>query len=154
MLLRIEAFTYKHGNKIPKKYTCDGEELSPGIIWDEVPKDTKSFALIMEGLDVPHRSTPLVLWVVYNIPGDLREIATDSLPEKAVVGTNDLGKLGYSGPCPQPGPDHQRYQVQLYALDEELYLPPSATKQDLVHAMKDHILDTARAIGTYERHKK
>lgn len=154
MILRIEAFTYKYGNKIPKKYTCDGQEISPGLIWDKVPEGTKSFALIMENLDASGQSNPLVLWIVYNIPGNLREIPTGTLPEKAQVGTNDLGVIGYSGPCPKPGPDHQRYQVQLYALDEELYLPPSATKQDLVHAMKDHILDTSQVIGTYERHKK
>ncbi len=156
MIVRIEAFTYSYGNKIPKKYTCDGEEISPCMIWDEVPEGTKSFALIMEDLDVPSRSTPLTLWLVYNIPGDLREIATNAVPEQATVGTNDMEKVGYSGPCPEPGTDYQRYRIQLYALDTELDLPSDATKHTLMTAMKDHILATTDAIGIYKRydHKK
>lgn len=154
MKLRIEAFIYNYGNNIPIKYTCDGEEISPGIKWSEVPEGTKTFAIIMEGLDTPDRSNPLVLWILYNIPGKIREIVTDTIPEDANVGTNDLGKVGYTGPCPKPGPDHQRYRVQLYALDTTLNLSDGATKQEFLHAAKNHILNTTEVIGVYERYKK
>ncbi len=153
MLIRINAFTQNHSNTIPKKYTCDGEGISPEISWDEVPEKTESFALIMEGLDVPNRSNALVLWVIYNIPGALRTIASNSIPEQAKVGINDLGKKRYSAPCPKPGPHPQKYQITLYALDTTLiFLPDETTKEDLVKAMKKHVLATAENIGFCERH--
>ncbi len=152
MIVRIEAFTTSYGDTIPKKYTCDGEEISPGLKWDDVPSGTKSFALIMEDLDVPSRSNPLTLWIVYNIPGDVREIETNTIPDEAQVGTNDLGKGGYSGPCPEPGTDPQRYRLQVYALDTEFDIPAGETKHTLMTAMKDHILATAEALATYKRH--
>ncbi len=153
MIIRINAFTQSHGNTIPKKYTCDGEDISPEIIWDEVPEKTESFVLIMEGLDVPHRSNPLVLWVVYNIPGTARNIASNSIPKEAKVGINDLGKKQYNGPCPKPGTHHQRYRATLYALDKTfVFLPDDVTKEVLVKAMKNHVLGTAEEIAFGERH--
>lgn len=151
MLIRINAFT--QSNTIPKKYTCDGEGISPEASWEEVPEKTESFVLIMEGVDVPNRSNPLVLWVVYNIPGTVRAIASNTVPEQAKVGINDLGKKRYSAPCPKPGSHKQRYRVTLYALDKTLvFLPDGITKEDLVKAMKNHILATAENIGFCERH--
>ena len=153
MLIRINAFTQSHSNTIPKKYTCDGEGISPEISWDEVPEKTESFALIMEGLDVPNRSNPLVLWVIYNIPGPLRAIASNSTPSEAKVGINDLGKKRYSAPCPKPGTHKQRYQVTLYSLDKTfVFLPDETTKEELVKAMKHHILAVTENIGFCERH--
>lgn len=154
MKIKIEAFMYRYGNRIPPKYTCDGEELSPGIVWNDVPEGTKSFAILMEDLDVPDRSNTLVLWLVYNIPGTVREIATGKLPEQAQVGINDLGKTRYTGPCPHPGSRHQRYNVLLYALDKILDLNSGATKDDFFRAIKGHILARVEAIGIYEHYKK
>lgn len=154
MRMRVEAFTQRYESQIPEKYTCDGESISPGIIWDEVPGGTKSFAVIMEGMDTPDRSNPLVLWLVYNISANIREIKTDEFPQSAQLGTNDLGKQDYSGPCPKPGPDHQRYSVQLYALDALLDLDDGATIKEFLRAAKDHILDQIEIIGMYERYKK
>jgi Raf kinase inhibitor-like YbhB/YbcL family protein len=156
MIIRIEAFTdSSYGVSIPKKYTCDGGKVSPGLTWDEVPQKTKSFALIMEDLDVPNRSNPLVTWVIYHIPGDVRVIKTGSLPTGAKVGLNDLGKTTYGAPCPEPGTYQHRYQVQLYALDTELMLPNGTVdKQALMKAMKGHILETATTVATCESYKK
>ena len=154
MKLIIEAFLNHSDNKIPQKYTCLGEEISPGMTWEDVPEKTKSFAITMEAIDVPNRSTPLVLWIVYNISENVRKFKTNSVPENALIGTNDLGKTAYSGPCPEPGAKHHRYIVQLYALDAVVDLPAGATKHDLIHAMKNHILAEDRAIGTFDIYKK
>ncbi len=152
MIVRVEAFTSSHGNTIPIKYTCDGEQISPGVTWHDVPEGTQSFMLIMEALDVPNRSNPLTLWIVFDIPSDVREIVTNSVPEFAKLGTNDRGKADYSGPCPAPGPTLQRYCIKLYALDKELDLPAGTIKRTLEAAMKDHILAKDEAIATYKRH--
>ena len=155
MFLRVEAFiSGSYDNKIPKKYTCDGGEVSPGMHWEDAPEGTKSFAIVMRGIDTPDRSTPLVLWLVYNIPGNVYEIKTGEIPEGAQVGTNDRGKIGYSGPCPKPGPDHQRYIVQIYALDSVLDLPDEVTEKEFMKAAKDHILDDIEIVAVYETYKK
>lgn len=154
MTLKIDAFMYRYGNKIPPKYTCDGQELSPRLEWDDVPENTQSFAVLMEDLDVPNRSNPLVLWLIYNIPATTRVIETGIIPDGAHVGTNDLGKCHYTGPCPRPSPDNQRYSVQLYALDTVLDLKDCATAPVFFTAAKDHILARVEVIGTYERYKK
>jgi Raf kinase inhibitor-like YbhB/YbcL family protein len=153
MNLIIEAFMYSYGNKIPKKYTCDDENITPGLKWENVPEGVKSFAIIMEDPDVKSRSTPFVHWVVYNIAGEIRQFETGVVPEKVKQGTNDFGKIGYQGPCPEPSADHHRYFVKLYALDTMLDLPEGATKQELVRAMKNHILAEHEVIGFYERNK-
>lgn len=153
MNLKIEAFMHRSNNKIPQKYTCDSGEISPGMSWNEVPEHTQSFAVIMEDLDVPGRSNTLALWLVYNIPATVREIKTGLVPQGAQVGINDLGKTHYSGPCPEPGTHHQRYRIQLYALDMMLDLKDGITEHAFLTAAKNHILDRAEAIATYERHK-
>jgi hypothetical protein len=156
MILRIEAFTNENGNNvIPKKYTCNGEEVSPGVQWSEAPEKTKSFVLLMEGIDEHDRSNPLLLWLLYNIPGDLREIITNEIPVGAHVAINDLGKQGYTGPCPEPGKTHYQYQITLHALDAKLFLPNTAPAhgKEIKRAMKDHIIATAYALATYENHK-
>ncbi len=152
MIVRVEAFTSSHGNMIPIKYTCDGEQISPGVTWHDVPEGTQSFTLIMEALEVPNRSNPLTLWIVFDIPSDVREIVTNSIPEFAKLGTNDLENADYNGPCPEPGPDTHRYCIKLYALDKELDLPAGTTKHTIETAMKDHILAKDEAIATYKRH--
>lgn len=155
MFLRVEAFTSdSYGSKIPRKYSAEGEEISPGLIWQNVPEGTKSFAIIFKGLDTPDRSTPLTLWLVYNIPATVSEINTGQVPEGSQVGKNDRDRVGYSGPCPKAGPDHQRYSVELYALDTVLDLPDGATEHEFMKAAKGHILSETAIFATYERYEK
>jgi Raf kinase inhibitor-like YbhB/YbcL family protein len=155
MFLKIEAFSCGScGSGIPTKYTCDGSEISPGMQWSDVPENVKSFAVLMEGLDTPNRSNPLVLWLLYDIPRDIREIKTNSLPAGTKVGKNDRGRLGYSGPCPNPGTDHQRYLIRLYALGEPLMLSEGLTKDEFVRLAKEHIIDQTEVVATYERFDK
>jgi Raf kinase inhibitor-like YbhB/YbcL family protein len=149
MKLRSPAF--KHGAKIPAKYTCDGENISPPLTISDVPSETKSLALIMEDPDVPKNIRKDGMWdhwVVFDMPGDLREIREGEEPE----GTHGIGtgeNLSYFGPCP-PDREH-RYFFRLYALDMEFSLPEKATKQEVEKAMESHILSKAELMGTYER---
>lgn len=151
MYIHIEAFSYRYGNRIPKKYTCDGEQISPGMSWNDVPEGTKTFAIMLEDLDAPVRRGSLVLWLVYDIPADVRGIETGEIPQNARVGTNDLGKTRYDGPCPVPGSNHQRYSVLLFALDTFIG-EDDVDKKEFLKRIKGHILARAEAIGTYERH--
>ena len=149
--LRSSAF--QANGSIPKKYTCDADDLSVPLGWSDAPAGVKSFALIADDPDAP--AGTWVHWVLYDLPADARELAegvglAEKLESGAKQGKNDFGKIGYGGPCPPRGPAH-RYFFKLYALDRILGLEPRATKQQLSTTMKNHILAVAQLVGTYKR---
>ena len=154
--------------RIPKKNSCYGANLSPPLDWSEVPDGTMSFALIAE--DIDHQAGTWALWVLYNIPPDVTELAegiptsTQVLPDGTTQGTNDDRQPGYNGPCPPPNlfevdigdpgvasgtAAPHAYYFRLYALDAELDLAPGASKAELVSAMEGHILARADTVGKH-----
>ena len=153
MSLQIISTAFSAGEAIPKKFTCDGPDVSPKLTWNEPPAKTKSFALIMDDPDAPVGTW--VHWVLYDLPADTGELPEgvarqEQLASGARQGRNDFGKIGYGGPCPPPGKPH-RYFFKLSALDTKLNLKSGATKADLERAMKGHILAQAELIGRYGR---
>lgn len=153
MAFRIESPAFSAQGKIPPKYTCDGTDVSPPLVWKEAPEGTKSFALISDDPDAPVGNW--VHWVVYDLPPGTQELQeavpkTERLASGAKQGLTDFREVGYGGPCPQPGKPH-RYFFKLYALDTALDLPPKATKADLLVAMTGHVLAQAELVGLYQR---
>jgi Raf kinase inhibitor-like YbhB/YbcL family protein len=153
MKLELTSTAFREGETIPKQYTGDGKNVSPPLRWSEPPQGTNGFALICDDPDAPRGTW--VHWVLYNLPADQRELA-EAVPAQDVVGggarqgKNDFGKLGYGGPAPPPGKPH-RYYFKLYALDKLPDLAPGATKEQLVAAMKGHILAEGQLMGRYGR---
>ncbi len=153
MSLKLTSTAFDPGANIPKKFTCDGPDVSPALAWTDAPAGTQSFALIVDDPDAP--VSTWVHWVLYDLPANARELAEgvpkqEELPSGARQGRNDFRKIGYGGPCPPPGPAH-RYFFKLYALDSKTSLKPGATKADLQKAMKGHILAEAELMGRYQR---
>jgi len=153
MSFQISNTVFSNGQTIPKKFTCDGPDVSPQLSWKEAPAATQSFALIMDDPDAP--SGTWVHWVLYNLPANTSELPEgmdkpEQLAAVALQGRNDFRKIGYGGPCPPRGTPH-RYYFKLYALDTKLDLKGGATKSDLEHAMKGHILGEAELMGRYGR---
>jgi Raf kinase inhibitor-like YbhB/YbcL family protein len=153
MAFELLSPAFQEGKPIPRKYTCDGPDISVPLRWHGPPDGTKSFALIADDPDAPRGTW--VHWVMYDLPPDIEEIP-ESIPGDEVLdngakqGKNDFGNIGYGGPCPPPGSPH-RYYFKLYALDRWTGLKPKATKQQLVAAMKGHVLAEAHFTGTYKR---
>ena len=152
MAFEITSNAFRSGSSVPKKFTCDGPDVSPALSWTGAPAKTKSFALIVDDPDAPVGTW--VHWVLYNLPSDTRNVAEGTpkdprLPNGALQGRNDFGKVGYNGPCPPRGSAH-RYFFKIYALDSPMGLKPGATKADLERAMKGHTLDQAQLIGTFQ----
>ena len=150
--MEIKSSEFKEGSSIPVKYTCDNIDVSPPLEWSQVPAGVKTFALICDDPDAP--GATWVHWVIFNIPGNLREFrenipATETLGNGALQGKNDFGKIGYGGPCP-PGGTH-RYYFKLYALDTMLDLKSGIIKKDLLKAIEGHILDEVHLMGRYRR---
>ena len=151
MILSTTAF--QAGQPIPRICTCDGEDRSPDLEWSEVPVQSRSFALVCDDPDAPKGTW--VHWVLFNLPADAVQLAagvpgTPELPSGARQGVNSSGKVGYSGPCPPPGPAH-RYYFRLYALDTVLNIAPGARRADLDQALGTHVLAEATLMGTYGR---
>ena len=146
--MKLTSPAFENGGNIPKKYTCDGEGVSPSLIISDILQDTLSLALIM---DDPDASVPggFVHWVIFNLDPKTKEIRENSKPESGTEGTNSGKKTGYMGPCPPSGTHH--YQFKLYALDTTLDLSSSAKKQDIEKAMEGHILDQTLLVGLYQR---
>lgn len=145
--LSISSPAFPHNGMIPKRYTCDGADVSPPLLLGHVPEKTGSLALIVDDPDAPRGTW--VHWVVWNIGPDTREIPEDSVPPGALQGTNDFGKRKYGGPCPPSGT--HRYFFKLYALDAPLALSAGATKAQVEKAMSGHLLGKAERIGLYRR---
>lgn len=153
MSLEVTSTAFEQGKAIPKEYTGDGKDVSPPLRWSEPPAETKSIALICDDPDTPRGTW--VHWVLFNLPPETRELnegipAEDTLPSGAKQGKNDFGSIGYGGPAPPKGKPH-RYFFKVYALSEELRLPPGATKSELVQAMNGHILAEGQLMGTHQR---
>jgi Raf kinase inhibitor-like YbhB/YbcL family protein len=152
MPFAIASSAFEHGDPIPTRFSCDGENASPPLSWGDPPEGTLSIALIMDDPDAP--SGTFVHWVLYDVPAATRSLPTgvpteDRLPDGGVQGRNGAGRTGYIGPCP-PGGRH-RYFFHLYALDSDLGLEPGVSKQQLLGQMDGHVLAEAELMGTYAR---
>lgn len=141
---------FGQGEMIPTEYSCEGGELSPPLVWSNVPEETGSFVLLVEDAD----SSPpnFVHWMVFNIPGEIRELregasSVGSLPKGAVEGMTDFGDVGYGGPCPPEG--IHRYHFRLYALNAILDLEEGVTRRHLLREMEGHVLARGELIGRY-----
>ena len=142
--MKITSPDFENNSYIPKKFTCDGEDVNPALAVGGIPKEAKSLALIVDDPDAPRGIW--VHWVVYDIPvtGNIGE---NSVPGKQ--GTTDSGNKNYGGPCPPSGT--HRYYFKVYALDTMLNLNEGVRKADLEKAMQGHILDKAELMGLYKR---
>ena len=144
--MKIQSPAFEHEQAIPRKYTCDGEDVSPPLVFRDVPKGTKSLAIVVDDPDAP--LGVFDHWIAWNLPPDARELSEGARVEKQ--GKNDFGEQRYRGPCPPRGSLH-RYRFKLYALDATLDLPIGASKKQLEKAMEGHILAKGELVGTYKR---
>lgn len=153
MALHLETPAFGPGSDIPVQYTCDGDDISPPLRWNDPPAATGSLALVVDDPDAPGRTW--VHWILYDLPAAERElpegVPTDgTLESGAKQGHNDFGRSGYGGPCPPRGTGH-RYYFRLFALDAALGLRPGATRAQLDRAMRGHVLAQAELMGRYRR---
>jgi Raf kinase inhibitor-like YbhB/YbcL family protein len=143
--LNSEAFT--HGDEVPHRHTCDGEDVSPALSWSDPPEGTRALALIVEDPDAPVGTfTHWLAWNIDPLAGGLAE--GESAPAE---GRNDFGIGGWSGPCPPPGHGTHRYFFRPHALDAQLDVGFGAGRRELDEALADHVVAIAELMATYER---
>lgn len=153
MALQLTSRAFEAGGAIPRRFTCDGEDVSPPLEWRDAPTAAASFVLVVDDPDAPRATW--VHWLLYDLPAGFVELPDGVPPDRqlgsgARQGVNDFRKVGYGGPCPPPGPAH-RYFFRLYALDVKLGLRAGARRAELEQAMKGHVMDQAELMGRYGR---
>ena len=156
MPLTLTSTAFEDQGAIPRRYTCEGDDVSPALAWSDAPDGTQSFVLIVDDPDAPDPDAPKmtwVHWVLYNIPatadGLAEAVAPAALPSGTGEGSNDWKRTGYGGPCPPIG--RHRYFHKLYALDVVLPDLGAPTKAELEPAMEGHVLARVELVGTYQK---
>ncbi len=152
--MQLSSSAFLDGETIPRRYTCDGDNVSPPLSWSAPPKGTKSFAVLCEDPDAPGRSWHH--WAIYDIPQERQSLAEHVVrsdgPDGSHQARNDFHKAGYDGPCPPLGHGPHRYKFRLVALSvEHLPLQKGSSCEAVSAAVKNHTLATADLTGLYAR---
>ena len=130
---------------IPAAHTCKGSGVAPALVFNGVPSEAKSLALIMHDPDAP--AGDFTHWTLWNVPADTTTLGDGPMPEGVLEGMNDFGAIGYGAPCPPPAQTH-RYFFELYALDTVIdELDAGAPRVMLEQAMQGHVLAKAELTG-------
>lgn len=155
--MKLESPAFTNNGDMPSRLTCEGQDVSPALVWSGVPDGAKSLVLIVDDPDAPDPKAPKmtwVHWVLYNLPPTLAGLpeAVATLPIGTGEGLNDWKRAGYGGPCPPIG--KHRYFHKLYALN--IVLPDLAkpTKAKVEQAMQGHVLAEAQLVGLYQKQPK
>jgi Raf kinase inhibitor-like YbhB/YbcL family protein len=147
MTLQVSSPAFADGAPIPRKYTCDGEDLAPPLEWQDVPDRTKSIAVICDDPDAP--SGTFTHWVLYDVPASVRALAAGQSIGR--TGVNSFGHAKYGGPCPPKGHGVHHYRFHVYALGVASLGGRELSKKAALDAMRGHILAEGEVVGTYER---
>jgi Raf kinase inhibitor-like YbhB/YbcL family protein len=137
--------------RVPQRFTCDGDNISPALEWSDVPAEAVELALICEDPDAPGKK--FVHWVPWGIdPGSVTRLSAGEVPAGCLHGRNDFGGNAYGGPCPPPGYGPHHYYFMLFAVREPISLSEGASVDELRGAIADsRALADATLVGTYER---
>ena len=151
--LKVASPDFDDGGDIPSEFTCDGEDKSPLISWDQPPDGTQSVVVIVDDPDAP--SGIFVHWVIFNLPGNSDRLRRDIPANESIAGaiqaTNSFQQTGYGGPCPPRGDDPHEYRFQVYGLNAKLDLTAEATATDVLTAIRGSVIAQGHLSGMYAR---
>jgi hypothetical protein len=143
----VRSPSFDTHQKIPRKYTCDGEDINPPLKINNIPSIAKSIVVMMEDPDAPVET--IVHWILMGIdPSDAGYIPEGMSP--GILGRNDFGRIGYSGPCPPSGT--HRYFFRVFVLDWNPRFMVGSTKEEVFEEMKDHIMARGELVGKYSKY--
>jgi len=140
--------SFPAGGAIPRRFTCDGEDVSPALAWKGAPPETAEFVLVVDDPD----ARGFVHWLLVDLTGTASGSIPEgysSSPDAAQQGTNDFGRVGWGGPCPPSGT--HRYVFTLSALGGPVALPGAPRADAVRAAMAGQVLATATLEAAYRR---
>lgn len=150
--MTLSSRAFRDGEAIPRKFTGEGEDLSPALEWKNAPEGTQSFALICHDPDAPliePGSYGFAHWVLYNIPGAVTGLVEGT--DEYTCGVNNFDREAYGGPMPPEGHGPHRYYFWLFALDDDESREPGLTLRELLERIEPHVIGMNRLVGTFER---
>jgi Raf kinase inhibitor-like YbhB/YbcL family protein len=154
--MRLLSPIFQNEGEFPKRFTCEGDNISPELSWQDAPKETECFVLILHDPDASRRNG-FTHWLLYDIPSTINRLR-ENVPKEAQLadagrqGRNDSGEIGYTGPCPPSG--RHRYFARLYALRERLNLPAGADVTEVQTALAGKVIEQAELMATYQKSAK
>jgi Raf kinase inhibitor-like YbhB/YbcL family protein len=147
--IRLTSPAFEDGGTIPRRFTCDGDDVSPPLAWSGVPSGARSLSLLVEDPDAP--SGTFVHWTVYGLAQDITRLEADRLPDDAREGESSFGDDGYRGPCPPEGDEPHRYVFTIYALRAAPDLDPGAAPEAVRDAIAEGAIARGQLTGRYGR---
>ena len=152
--MKLSSTGFANGATIPRRFTCDDQDVSPPFTWSDAPKGTKSFALLCDDPDAPAGTWHH--WAAYDLPADRTSLAEGAAGRADEEGfkqaVNDFQRIGYGGPCPPHGHGAHHYRFRLLALSvAQLALRGHPSCQDVEREARQHLLGEALLVGIYKR---
>lgn len=146
--IKLSSPVFLYGESIPTKYTCNGEDINPSLLIENISTQVKTLVLTMEDPDAPTGTWNH--WIAFNIVPSSSSLEIPEGDENiGTSGKNSWGETGYSGPCPPSEVHH--YVFTVYALDQQLNLATGTSKQQVLAAIQGHVLAQSELIGVYEK---
>ncbi len=143
---QLTSAAFKNNADIPKKYTCDGGDVNPPLVFKNVPLKAKSLAVTVTDPDAPEGTW--AHWIIYNIPPNTGKIIENTNP--ATEGLSDFGKYTYGCPCP-PDDKLHHYVFRVYALNAVLNINEGPSISEVEKAIRGHIITKTELTGTYQK---
>lgn len=152
--IEVSSAAFAEGAVIPRHFAGDGDDVSPPLSWSKVPAATREVVVLCEDPDAPFPS-PFVHWLIHGLPPAVRSLS-EGVTDTPVIpaahqGKNSRRDTGYMGPLPPPGHGVHHYYFEVFALDAALDLDGAPTRDQLVRAMRGHVIGSGALVGTYTR---
>ena len=150
--IKLLSPAFANNSNIPRKYSCDGIDLSPPLNWSSPPPGTKALAILVYDLDAPHGI--FYHWLIYDLNPSLRGLPA-GVPKVletlyGMQGINSFNRAGYGGPCPPKGELHH-YVFLIVALNSTQGLRPGLKPQEFLNVIKGHVIAYGLLVGLYRR---
>jgi Raf kinase inhibitor-like YbhB/YbcL family protein len=152
--MRLRSSAFADGAAIPRRFSCEGEDVSPPLEWSDVPAGAKSFTVICEDPDAPGGT--FHHWAAFDISGTQSDLPLDAGHQAQRLGfkqaTNDFERTGYSGPCPPGGaPHHYHFRLLALSVEQLSGLPANPSCREVDREARKHLLAEAILVGVYRR---
>ena len=149
--LLVQTDAFPDGGVVPAKYSGRGDNVQPGFTFSGAPDGTVSYAIIFHDIDVSLMggTGDVLHWLAWNIPASAGGIPEGGLPAGSVQGTNLMGQTSYFGPGAPAGVRYHHYVFEFYALSENLNLPTTAGRDELLAAMDGKVVAKAAYVGRF-----
>ena len=146
--LRVTSPSFKQDGEIPNDNTQYGKNIFPGLAWSAGPGGTRSYVVFIQG-DSYDGGPTTIQFALFNVPAAITRLAVgmESPPAGSVYGPNVHGaNKPYAGPHTHTG-DRHGYHIEVFALDAALQVPPTASFDTLIAAMKGHVLASGELVA-------